>query len=76
MNDKPTETTDNSPENLELAGDPQDWQANYNMREWVRSALEAKGAKFDGGGFGAEFSDLDMELEGMRYNIRIRPLGK
>ncbi len=64
------------PENLELKGDPEHWSANLNMRDWVTAALEAKGAKFTGGGFCGSESDIDIELEGMRYNIRIRPLEK
>lgn len=59
-----------------ILGDPPgDWMANLNMRDWVTSALEAKGAKFTGGGVCAESSDLDIEFEGHCYNIRILPLG-
>ncbi len=64
-------------EELPCAIDPADkaeFEASYNMREWVRKALEAKGAKFDGGGFGLGGSDLDIEVEGMKFNIKIRPL--
>ncbi len=74
MNDKPTETIDDPPESLTLEGDPKDWQANLNMRDWVQKALEDKGAEIIGAGTGAYQSDLDIELEGMKYNIRIRPL--
>lgn len=56
-----------------LAGDPRAWGANLNMREWVRAAVEAKGAKFTGGGFGADMCDLDIELEGFKYNISVCP---
>jgi len=69
---EPTETTTELPENLTLEGNPGDWKANYNMRCWVQEALEAKGAEITGAGFGACLSDLDIELEGMRYNIQIR----
>lgn len=68
MSNDETETTKNL-----LAGNPEDWESNYNMREWVREALEAKGAECTGAGFGACQSDLDIEFEGMRYNIRIQP---
>lgn len=67
----------NESEDLPCAIAPEDrveFEASYNMREWVRKALEAKGAKFDGGGFGLGGSDLDIEVEGMKYNIKIRPL--
>ncbi len=57
-----------------LQGDPDHWEANLNMRDWVKEALEAKGAKFTGGGVCADYSDIDIELEGMSYNIKIRPL--
>ncbi len=69
MNDKPTETTDS-----QLVGDPDHWEANLNIRDWVTGALEAKGAKFIGGGVCAESSDFDIELKGMKYNIKIRPI--
>lgn len=71
MNDEPTETILPPPPNK--LSDPEHWEANYNMREWVRKALEEQGAECTGAGFGACMSDLDIELEGMRYNIQIRP---
>lgn len=74
MSNKPTEIIDNLLENFQLEGDPRDWEANLNMRNWVQGALEKKGAKCTGTGFGACQSDLDIELDGMRYNIRIRSL--
>ena len=76
MNDKPTGTTTEPPEVDKLEGAPTHWRANYNIRCWVQKALEAKGARISGAGFGACQSDLDIELEGMRYNIKIRPLPK
>jgi hypothetical protein len=48
----------------------------FNMRAWVQSACEAKGAKMVGGGIGFGQADLDIELEGHRYNISIRVLKK
>ena len=69
MNDEPTV----APPPNKLQGDPADWEANYNMRKWVLEALEARGAICIGSGFGACLFDLDIELEGMRYNIQIRP---
>lgn len=61
---------------VEFQGTKEEWEASYNMREWVREALEAKGAEFTGGGFGAGGSDIDIELEGFEYNIAIRPLNR
>ena len=43
------------------------------MRDWVTDALEDKGAKFTGGGFCGDYSDIDIELEGMHYSIKITP---
>ena len=55
----------------ELEGDPVAWDANLNMRQWVQEAVEAKGAKFTGGGTCAEYSDIDIEINGMIFNIKI-----
>lgn len=48
----------------------------FNMRDWVRDAVQAKGAKMVGGGIGLGQADIDIELEGHRYNISIRALKK
>ena len=45
-----------------------------NMREWLTVAVEAKGARFTGGGCGMGEADIDVELEGHGYNIRIKPI--
>lgn len=50
-----------------------DVHAFLNMRDWVRAAVEAKGARFTGGGVGCGVCDLDIELEGCHYNITIKP---
>ncbi len=52
-------------------GDP---ETLLNSRDWLQSALEAKGAVFEGGGIGQGRADIDIELEGCRYNVAIRPL--
>ncbi len=60
----------------ELVGDPKDWETNLKMRNFVEEALIAKGAEFAGSaGVSAEYSDIDIELNGKRYNIRITPKG-
>jgi len=45
-----------------------------NSREWLQKALEAKGAKITGGGCGCGQADLDITLEGCKFNVSIRPL--
>lgn len=52
----------------------QDMEAAFNMRDWLQSACEAKGGKMIGGGFGMGQADIDLELEGCRFNISIRPI--
>jgi hypothetical protein len=44
----------------------------FNMRDWIRDAVQAKGAKMIGGGIGFGQADIDIELEGHVYNISIR----
>ena len=51
-----------------------DVTAFFNMRDWLTSAVEAKGAEKVGGGIGLGQADIDIKLEGCRYNISIRPL--
>lgn len=53
-----------------------DTDAFFAMREWLTKAVEAAGAKKDGGGIGMGQADIDVELDGCRYNIAIRPLPK
>jgi hypothetical protein len=53
-----------------------DGEAFLNMRNWLTSAVEAKGAKFTGGGVGFGQADIDIELDGCRYNISIKPLAR
>jgi hypothetical protein len=52
----------------------EDMEAAFNMRDWLQKAREEKGAKMVGGGFGFGQADIDIELEGCRYNVSIRPL--
>lgn len=51
-----------------------DTEAFLNMRGWLQSALEAKGAKMIGGGMGCGEADIDVELEGCKFNVSIRPI--
>lgn len=54
--------------------DEMDVEAFYNMRGWLQKAVEAQGAKMVGGGVGMGQADIDIELDGARYNISIKPL--
>jgi len=51
-----------------------DVEAFLNMRDWLQKACEAQGAKMAGGGVGMGQADIDIELDGCRYNISIKPL--
>lgn len=51
----------------------EDVEAFFNMRQWLREALEAKGAKQVGAGIGMGQADIDIELEGQKFNVSIRP---
>lgn len=51
-----------------------DLEAAMNMRDWLERACEAAGAKRVGGGIGCGQADIDIALEGCRFNISIRPL--
>ncbi len=52
-------------------GDP---ETLFNSRAWLCAALEAKGAKINGGGVGCGQADLDIILDGCRFNVSIRPI--
>jgi hypothetical protein len=51
-----------------------DIEAAINMRLWLQHACEEKGAKVVGSGYGFGQADLDLVIEGFRYNVSIRPL--
>ena len=48
--------------------------AAFNIRQWLREACEAKGAKFTGGGVGFGGADLDIEIDGCAFNIFVKPI--
>jgi len=54
--------------------DEMDIEAFFNMREWLEKAIEAKGANVTGKGVGCGQADIDFILEGMKYNVSIRPM--
>lgn len=45
-----------------------------NSRDWLQRALESKGAKMIGGGCGMGQADIDILLDGCKFNISIRPI--
>lgn len=51
-------------------GDP---ETLLNSRDWLQRAVEAKGAKITGAGVSCGQGDIDIELEGCKFNISIRP---
>ena len=69
----PSETTTELPPLSGLA-DGQDALVALNMRDWLQKACEAKGAKMVGGGIGFGGADIDIELEGCRYNVFIQAI--
>lgn len=52
-------------------GDP---ETLLNSRQWIREAIEARGAKVIGSGTGLGQADVDIMLEGFQYNVSIRPI--
>lgn len=51
-----------------------DVPAFFNMRDWLEKAVREAGADVTGKGVGMGEADLDIVLEGMKYNVRIKPL--
>lgn len=69
MSDKPTGTIAGLSDNF---GDP---ETLLHSREWLRAALYAKGATYGGGsGCGCGQADIDVVIEGKRFNVSIHPL--
>lgn len=56
-----------------LAEDFGDPVTLLNSREWLENAVEAKGARVTGGGCGGGQADIDIVLEGCKFNLSIRP---
>lgn len=50
-----------------------DVEAAFNMRGWVQKALEAKGGEIVGAGIGCGGCDLDVVVEGFKFNVWIEP---
>lgn len=54
-----------------------DLDSLFNVRQWICSAVEAKGAKVTGAGIGVRgdlgMADIDIEIDGHHFNIEITP---
>lgn len=55
---------------------PFDVVATFNMRDWLRKAAETQGAHFTGGSVGPDDADIDIELDGCKFNITIRAINR
>lgn len=51
-----------------------DTETLLNSRDWLQSALEAKGAKVTGAGCGCGAADLWIELDGREVFVTIKPV--
>ena len=54
---------------LRLDDDFGDPEILFNLRGWLREAIESKGGKFTGGCSGGGEVELDIEIEGYKYLI-------
>ena len=54
-----------------------DLESLFNVRQWFRDAVEAKGAKVTGAGIGIKgnlgMADIDVEIDGYLFNLEITP---
>ena len=69
-------TNDNQPPHFELHPNFGDVEAMMNVRTWLEKALEKSGAKIVGGGMGMGTADVDITLEGFRFDVSIRAIEK
>lgn len=67
-----TTTTELPP--LALAENFGDPETLFNSRGWLQKALESRGAKIIGAGCGCGEADLDIVIEGCKFNVSIRPI--
>lgn len=56
--------------------DGSDPKITLNMRDWLERAIKASGAVIHGKSFGCSSADIDFEIEGVRFNVEIRPTPK
>lgn len=65
--------TNELPTGLVLSNDFGDAESLWNSRRWLEAALTAKGAKVTGAGMGMGQADIDILLEGYKFNVSIKP---
>jgi hypothetical protein len=56
---------------------PCDWQWGpemINLRDWLKAALEKAGGITTGSGIGGCQVDVELELEGHRFNVSVSPV--
>lgn len=66
---KPIDKTIELPE-LEIS---ENFITGLNLRNWVRDCFEKSGAKFTGGSVGNDDVDLDIEIDGCKYLVKVYP---
>lgn len=45
-----------------------------NLRDWMRKALEAAGGQTTGSGFGCSWVDIELEIDGHRFEVTVKPI--
>ena len=54
-----------------------DVESLFGIRQWMREAIERRGGKVTGAGIGVRgdlgMADIDVEIEGFRFNVEIIP---
>ena len=54
-----------------------DLDSLFNVRQWFRDAVEAKGGKVTGAGIGVKgdlgMADIDVDIDGYTFNLEITP---
>ena len=69
---KPPSPTDGITDGLpDLAPLGDGFKTGFNLRNWFQAALERSGAKFQGGSVGDGDVDLDIEIDGYKYLVKV-----
>lgn len=54
----------------------EDWSPLFNSHEWMRKAVQNAGANVTGGGVGCGVAELQIIIDGCKFNITITPIIK